>query len=57
MGMYETPYERFGMLGYQMARGATGGGYRLHSEKVGGANRRSSICRLHRVPEHEIEPK
>src|ERR1043166_1735205 len=56
MGMYETPYDRFGMLGYQIWRAArlvvdTG----VHSQ---GWTRERAIAYLHddtALPEHEIE--
>ena len=56
MGMYETPYERFGMLGYQIWRAArlvvdTG----VHSE---GWTREQALKYMHdytALPEHEIE--
>jgi uncharacterized protein (DUF885 family) len=56
MGMYETPYERFGMLNYQIWRAArlvvdTG----LHSQ---GWSRERAITYFHdytALPEHEIE--
>jgi len=56
MSMYETPYDRFGMLGYQIWRAArlvvdTG----LHSQ---GWSREQAIAYLHdytALPEHEIE--
>jgi uncharacterized protein (DUF885 family) len=56
MGMYETPYERFGMLSYQIWRAArlvidTG----IHSQ---GWSRERAIAYLHEytaLPEHEIE--
>ena len=56
MGMYETPYDRFGMLGYQIWRAArlvvdTG----IHSQ---GWTREQAIKYLHdytALPEHEIE--
>jgi len=56
MGMYETPYERFGMLGYQIWRAArlvvdTG----LHSK---GWTREKALQYMHEytaLPEHEIE--
>jgi uncharacterized protein (DUF885 family) len=56
MGMYKTPYDRFGMLGYQIWRAArlvidTG----IHSE---GWTRERSIAYLRAftaLPEHEIE--
>jgi uncharacterized protein (DUF885 family) len=56
MGMYDTPYDRFGMLGYQIWRAArlvvdTG----LHSQ---GWTRDRAITYLHdytALPEHEIE--
>jgi uncharacterized protein (DUF885 family) len=56
MNMYETPYERFGMLGYQIWRAArlvvdTG----VHSQ---GWTRERAIAYLHdytALPEHEIE--
>jgi uncharacterized protein (DUF885 family) len=56
MGLYETPYDRFGMLGYQIWRAArlvidTG----IHSQ---GWTREQAIKYLHdytALPEHEIE--
>src|SRR5260370_16050267 len=56
MSMYETPYDRFGMLGYQIWRAArlvvdTG----VHSQ---GWSRERAIAYLHEytaLPEHEIE--
>jgi uncharacterized protein (DUF885 family) len=56
MGMYETPYERFGMLGYQIWRAArlvvdTG----LHAK---GWTREQALKYMHdytALPEHEIE--
>ncbi len=56
MGMYETPYERFGMLGYQIWRAArlvvdTG----VHSK---GWTREQALKYMHdytALPEHEIE--
>jgi uncharacterized protein (DUF885 family) len=56
MNMYETPYDRFGMLGYQIWRAArlvidTG----VHSQ---GWSREQAIAYLHdytALPEHEIE--
>lgn len=56
MGMYETPYERFGMLGYQIWRAArlvvdTG----VHSQ---GWTREQALKYMHdytALPEHEIE--
>ncbi len=56
MGMYETPYDRFGMLGYQIWRAArlvvdTG----IHSQ---GWTRQRAIDYMHEntaLPEHEIE--
>jgi uncharacterized protein (DUF885 family) len=56
MGMYETPYERFGMLGYQIWRAArlvvdTG----IHSK---GWTRDQALKYMHEytaLPEHEIE--
>ncbi|HSY08712.1 MAG TPA: DUF885 family protein [Steroidobacteraceae bacterium] len=56
MGMYKTPYDRFGMLGYQIWRAArlvidTG----IHSQ---GWTRERSMAYLHdftALPEHEIE--
>jgi uncharacterized protein (DUF885 family) len=56
MGMYETPYDRFGMLNYQIWRAArlvidTG----IHSQ---GWSRERAIAYLHdysAMPEHEIE--
>jgi uncharacterized protein (DUF885 family) len=56
MGMYETPYERFGMLGYQIWRAArlvvdTG----IHSK---GWTREKALQYMHEntaLPEHEIE--
>jgi uncharacterized protein (DUF885 family) len=56
MGMYETPYDRFGMLGYQVWRAArlvvdTG----VHSQ---GWTREQAIQYLHdntALPDHEIE--
>ncbi|HEV7714195.1 MAG TPA: DUF885 family protein, partial [Steroidobacteraceae bacterium] len=56
MGMYETPYERFGMLSYQIWRAArlvvdTG----IHSQ---GWTRERAITYMHdytALPEHEIE--
>jgi uncharacterized protein (DUF885 family) len=56
MGMYETPYDRFGMLGYQIWRAArlvvdTG----LHSQ---GWSRDQALAYLRQytaLPEHEIE--
>jgi uncharacterized protein (DUF885 family) len=56
MGMYDTPYDRFGMLGYQIWRAArlvvdTG----LHSQRW---TRDRAIAYLHdytALPEHEIE--
>ena len=56
MGMYETPYERFGMLGYQIWRACrlvvdTG----VHSK---GWTREQAIVYMHEhtaLPEHEIE--
>ncbi len=56
MGMYETPYERFGMLGYQIWRAArlvvdTG----IHSQ---GWTREQALQYMHdytALPEHEIE--
>jgi uncharacterized protein (DUF885 family) len=56
MGLYETPYDRFGMLGYQIWRAArlvvdTG----VHSQ---GWSREQAIAYLHdytALPEHEIE--
>jgi uncharacterized protein (DUF885 family) len=56
MGMYETPYERFGMLGYQIWRAArlvvdTG----IHSK---GWTREQALQYMHdytALPEHEIE--
>jgi uncharacterized protein (DUF885 family) len=56
MGMYDTPYDRFGMLGYQIWRAArlvvdTG----VHSQ---GWTREQAIQYLHdytALPEHEIE--
>jgi uncharacterized protein (DUF885 family) len=56
MSMYETPYDRFGMLGYQIWRAArlvvdTG----VHSQ---GWSRERAIAYLHdytALPEHEIE--
>jgi uncharacterized protein (DUF885 family) len=56
MNMYDTPYDRFGMLGYQIWRAArlvvdTG----MHSQ---GWSRERSIAYLHdytALPEHEIE--
>jgi uncharacterized protein (DUF885 family) len=56
MGMYETPYERFGMLGYQIWRAArlvvdTG----VHSQ---GWSRNQALAYLRQytaLPEHEIE--
>jgi len=56
MGMYETPYDRFGMLGYQIWRAArlvvdTG----IHAK---GWSREQAIAYLHEytaLPEHEIE--
>jgi len=56
MGMYETPYDRFGMLGYQIWRAArlvvdTG----LHSE---GWTREQAIAYLRQytaLPEHEMQ--
>lgn len=56
MGMYETPYDRFGMLGYQIWRAArlvvdTG----IHSQ---GWTREQAIKYLHdytALPDHEIE--
>jgi uncharacterized protein (DUF885 family) len=55
MSMYETPYDRFGMLGYQIWRAArlvvdTG----VHSQ---GWSREKAIAYLHdytALPEHEI---
>jgi len=55
MGMYKTPYERFGMLGYQIWRAArlvidTG----IHSQ---GWTRQQALAYLHdytALPEHEI---
>jgi uncharacterized protein (DUF885 family) len=56
MGMYKTPYDRFGMLGYQIWRAArlvidTG----IHSQ---GWTRERAIAYLHNstaLPDHEIE--
>ena len=56
MGMYETPYDRFGMLGYQIWRAArlvvdTG----IHAQ---GWTREQAIDYLHdntALPDHEIE--
>jgi uncharacterized protein (DUF885 family) len=56
MGLYQTPYDRFGMLGYQIWRAArlvidTG----IHSQ---GWTRQQAIAYLHdytALPEHEIE--
>jgi uncharacterized protein (DUF885 family) len=56
MGMYETPYERFGMLGYQIWRAArlvvdTG----IHSK---GWTREKALQYMHEytaLPDHEIE--
>lgn len=56
MGMYQTPYERFGMLGYQIWRAArlvvdTG----LHSQ---GWTREQALRYMHdytALPEHEVE--
>jgi len=56
MGMYDTPYDRFGMLGYQIWRAArlvvdTG----VHSQ---GWTREKAIAYLHdytALPDHEIE--
>ncbi len=56
MGMYETPYDRFGMLGYQIWRAArlvvdTG----VHSQ---GWTREQAVKYMHEytaLPEHEIE--
>jgi uncharacterized protein (DUF885 family) len=56
MGMYDTPYDRFGMLGYQIWRAArlvvdTG----VHSQ---GWTREKAIAYLHdytALPEHEIQ--
>jgi len=56
MGMYETPYDRFGMLGYQIWRAArlvvdTG----IHSQ---GWSRERAIAYFHdntALPDHEIE--
>ena len=56
MGMYETPYDRFGMLGYQIWRAArlvvdTG----VHSQ---GWTREQALQYMHEytaLPEHEIE--
>ena len=56
MGMYETPYDRFGMLGYQMWRAArlvvdTG----IHSQ---GWTRERAVAYFHEytaLPEHEID--
>jgi uncharacterized protein (DUF885 family) len=56
MGMYETPYERFGMLGYQIWRAArlvvdTG----VHSQGWTRAQAIQYLRQYTALPEHEIE--